>query len=200
VPGRVSAEACLTSDVAFDALYEQRIRALSRQHWTPLRVARRAAKLLTLCGAKRILDVGSGAGKFCVVGALTTDAQFVGVERRGDLVEISRAAAVRCGARRASFVHAEVDGFSFEGFDGVYLFNPFFEMIGTVLEQIDGSTERSAVRHGDVVRSTTEQLARMAGPVAVVTYGGFGGPMPSEYKFVAEEPGRGEKLELWTKR
>jgi hypothetical protein len=80
VAGRTSADACLTSDLAFDALYERRIRELSPQHWTPVRIARRAAELLTLSGAKRILDVGSGVGKFCIVGALTTEAQFVGIE------------------------------------------------------------------------------------------------------------------------
>jgi SAM-dependent methyltransferase len=200
VADRVSADTCLSSDVTFDALYEQRFRALSTQHWTPVRIARRAATLLTLCGAKRILDVGSGVGKFCIVGALTTNAEFVGVERRGYLVEVARHAAFRCGAKRASFDHANIDAFSFEGFDGVYLFNPFYELIGNLIEPIDGSTERSAALHRHFVRRTTEQLARMAAPVAVVTYGGFGGPMPPQYKFAGDEVGEGDQLELWVKR
>src|SRR5579872_1012394 len=113
-------DANLRSDLDFDQVYDQAIRDLSLQHWTPVRVAARAAWLLTQHGATRILDVGSGVGKFCLVGASTTDASFVGVERRGHLVDIARGAATRLGISRVTFVHANVDTFSFEGFDGVY--------------------------------------------------------------------------------
>src|SRR3954471_8285376 len=85
----------LPSDVEFDDVYDPEIRALSPQHWTPVQVAARAATLLTQAGATRILDVGSGAGKFCIAGALSTDAHFTGVERRGRLVETARRAATR---------------------------------------------------------------------------------------------------------
>jgi hypothetical protein len=81
----------------------------------------------------------------------------------------------------------------------VYLFNPFYELVGGLIEQIDGSTARSAVLHQHFVRRTTAQLARMAAPVAVVTYGGFGGPMPPGYRLVRDEAGAAEWLELWTK-
>src|SRR4029077_8901586 len=65
-----------SSDDEFDSAYDKQIRELSEQHWTPLWVAARVAHLLTRSGATRVLDVGSGAGKFCIVGALSTDAEF----------------------------------------------------------------------------------------------------------------------------
>jgi len=189
----------LSSDVEFDRAYDKQIRELSQQHWTPVRVAARVADLLTRAGATRILDVGSGAGKFCIVGALSTDAEFVGVERRGYLVDIAKQTALRFGADRATFVHASADNFSFEGFDGVYLYNPFYEQISRFLVQIDSGIERSPLMYRHFVRSTMNKLAAMAPPVAVVTFNGFGGLMPPEYDFRGDEPAGNDQLELWVK-
>ena len=194
VPARI-----LSSDVEFDNAYDLQIRELSEQHWTPVRVAARVAHLLTRSGATRILDVGSGAGKFCIVGALSTDAEFVGVERRGYLVDIAEQTARRFGADRATFVHASADNFSFQGFNGVYLYNPFYEQISGFLTQIDGATERSPLMYRHFVQSTMSKLAAMAPPVAVVTFNGFGGPMPPEYDFRGDEPAGNAELELWVK-
>ena len=187
------------SDAEFDRFYDQRIRDLSQQHWTPVRVAVRAAKLLTLAGATRILDVGSGVGKFCIIGALSTDASYVGIERRRDLVEIAQRTAVRHGAHRVTFVHTDADVFSFEGFSGVYLYNPFYEQISGLINQIDGTTERSPSVHSHFVRGTTEKLEALAPPAVVVIYGGFGGNMPSSYRFVGDESVGLDQLELWIK-
>lgn len=189
----------LSSDFEFDKAYDRQIRELSVQHWTPVRVAARVAHLLTRAGATRILDVGSGAGKFCIVGALSTDAEFVGVERRGYLVDVAKQTALRFGADRATFVHARADCFSFEGFNGVYLYNPFYEQIGRFLVQIDGGIERSPLLYRHFVRTTIAKLAAMAPPVAVVTYNGFGGPMPPDFDFRGDEPAGNDQLELWVK-
>jgi SAM-dependent methyltransferase len=190
----------LLSDAAFDSAYDDTIRKLSAEHWTPVRVAARAAQLLILEGATRILDVGSGVGKFCIVGALSTEAEFVGVERRSSLVEIARRTALRFGTGRATFVHANADAFSFDGFNGVYLFNPYHEQIGALLNHIDDDVERSRLMYSHFVRATMLKLAAMAPPVAVVTLGGFGGTIPSDFDFLGDEPAGSEQMELWVKK
>src|SRR5258708_18652778 len=111
--GSSSASAFMSSDLEFDSIYDERTREFSPLHWTPLLVAARAARLLTQAGATRILDVGSGAGKFCIVGALSTDARFVGIERREHLVQIASGAASPLGATPATFIQADVATFSF---------------------------------------------------------------------------------------
>ncbi len=188
------------SDLEFDEIYEERIQWLSLQHWTPVRVAARAATLLTQAGATRILDVGSGVGKFCIVGALTTDAEFVGVEQRGDLVEIARRSATRMGAARASFVHANVDSFAFDGFSGVYMYNPFYEQISNLVIQIDHDIEKSQLSYRRFVQTTIDKLAALPPPVSVVTFHGFGGSLAPQYEFRGDEPAGNDLLELWTKR
>jgi hypothetical protein len=198
-PSATSPPNGLSSDAEFDRCYDAKIRRLSLQHWTPVRVAVRAAQLLTEAGATRILDVGSGVGKFCIIGALSTDAEFVGVERRGRLVRIARGAALHHGAHRATFVHANIDAFSFDGFSGIYLYNPFYEQISDLMVQIDGAIERSKTAYRHFVGSTTAKLAAMATPVAVATYNGFGGDMSPAFTLMAVEPAGSDRLELWVK-
>jgi hypothetical protein len=79
------------SDEEFDRLLPTWARNVSGLHFTPVRVARRAAELLVARAGARVLDVGAGVGKLCIVGALTTQGSFVGVEQRGHLVAAGRA-------------------------------------------------------------------------------------------------------------
>jgi SAM-dependent methyltransferase len=190
----------LASDAAFDRVYDRKIRALSGQHWTPVAVAARAADLLTRAGATRILDVGAGVGKFCIVGALSTAAEFVGVERREGLVQVARRAAARLGSTRATFIHSNIDSFSFEGFEGVYLYNPFYEQISRFLPLIDREEGRSAAAHRYFVRTTIEKLLAASPPLLVASYHGFGGEMPPEFELVGAEPAGNDQLEMWIKR
>jgi hypothetical protein len=190
----------LSSDAQFDSLFDEDIRALSEQHWTPVRVAARAAAILTQNGATRILDVGAGVGKFCIVGSLTTGAEFIGVEQRAYLVAIARSTAAQLDAGRAAFVHANMDSFSFDGFNGIYLYNPFYEQIAEYLVPIDGVIPRSPLGYRHLVRTTVAKLAALLPPVAVVTFNGFGGSFPPEYQFLGDEPAGNDRLELWVKK
>ena len=70
------------SNEAFDALYPPGIIALANRHWTPVAVARMAAQYLVSRPGEKILDIGSGVGKFCFVGAASTEGHFTGVEQR----------------------------------------------------------------------------------------------------------------------
>src|SRR5687767_14604665 len=96
-------------DPQFDTVYEDRWGAMSMQFWTPVAVAQLAAEWLTETGIEAVADVGSGVGKFCLVGAQMTGAAFVGIEHRLPLVSAARRAAGALGlADRAHFVHGEV--------------------------------------------------------------------------------------------
>jgi len=172
---------------------------VSRCHWTPLVVARRAAALLADGGRPRILDVGSGVGKFCIVGALTTEASFVGVEQRAGLVETAREAASRCGAQRASFIHGNVFDVNFADFDALYLFNPFLEMIEPLQFPIDDAVPISPTRHAEYVAATRSRLNEARPGTRVVIYGGFGGEIPDGFTCELEEDCYRDVLTCWIK-
>jgi|SRR6185312_1385071 SAM-dependent methyltransferase len=186
------------SDSQFDQLFTPETRSISFRHWTPLRVASRAACLLTEAGAKEIVDVGSGPGKVCIVGALTTNARFTGVEQRHRLVEEARVAAAALGADRARFVNANFVEFDCAPFDGFYFYNPFQEHI----EQddpwpIDGTVQRSPALHRTYIAVVAAALIRAPVGTLVATFHGLGAPMPRQYRRLHSEQTCGGELTLW---
>src|SRR6266542_6144707 len=124
-------------DLEFDAIYPEWVRRLSEHHWTPLSVCVRAAELLGSHDGATILDVGSGAGKFCLIGGARSAARFVGVEQRPRLVDVSRRIARRAGLRNVEFIHGNVMSLDWGRFDGFYLFNPFYEHVIDYQPRID---------------------------------------------------------------
>jgi predicted RNA methylase len=187
------------SDDEFDAVYPEQVKSVSFRHWTPVTVARRAAQLLTQTGATKVLDVGAGPGKFCIIGALTTAAEFTGIEQRPNLVELAEGAASRFGADRARVVRANIVTFDCSPFNGFYFFNPFQEQIENDPLPIDGTLERSRTLYNMYVAAATANLIRAAPGTAVVTYHGFGGPMPPHYQRVHREATPRAEIVLWVR-
>jgi SAM-dependent methyltransferase len=184
-------------DDGFDDVYPMHVRAISSTFWTPVRVAVRASQLLVRDAATRVLDVGSGAGKFCIVGAATTGAQFVGIEHRVHLVETARSAAARVGVTNAQFVHGTFDAMDSAMFDAIYLYNPFEENVWDRKSCIDEAVELSRGRFlADVERAEGFLAAARVG-TRVVTYHGFGGEMPPAYRLALTERCHSGQLDLW---
>ena len=188
------------SDGEFDGVFTSETESVSFRHWTPVTVARRAARLLVDAGATEILDVGAGPGKLCIVGALTTEARFTGLEQRPHLVEQAWTAAAKLAAGRARFVHGNLLDFDCTPFDGFYFFNPFQEQIeDDEAYPIDKTIERSPELHKTYVASATAALIRAPVGTVVVTFHGLGGPMPSHYRCVHRERTFAADLAVWVR-
>lgn len=183
------------TDRAFDELAPLELRHLSRRHWTPVAVVVRAAALLAPTSQMRVLDVGAGIGKLCAIGALSAEATWFGVERHGSLVvaatRLSRALGV---ADHATFLHGDAFSIEWTSFDALYLYNPF------ELEPFPSDPTRHAYEHRVQVARAEDRLARLAGGVRVVTFGGFGGVMPPSFQLVYQERLAGRDLVLWIQR
>src|SRR5262249_1100007 len=96
------------ADQWFDRFLPDDRRAVSRRFWTPLIVATRAAEWLDDLKVRTIVDIGSGAGKFCVVAALAGPGRFIGLEQRSRLVAAARTLAhVFEVDKRVHFVEGE---------------------------------------------------------------------------------------------
>jgi SAM-dependent methyltransferase len=196
---RALLERASVGDDEFDRLYPAPLRRASTLHWTPVRVATRAADLFARYGTSRVLDVGAGVGKFCIVGAARTATRFIGLERRVHLVEAARRAAekVRVGV---DFIAGDLDDVRWEAFDGYYLYNPFYEHLCAPGERVDSTVELSRSRYLIDVERTISGLERALIGTRVVTFHGFGGPMPVDYELVRRSPEGNDVLELWIKR
>jgi SAM-dependent methyltransferase len=187
------------ADVEFDAIFPDWIRKLSEHHWTPIEVCVRAAELLAVDSRSTILDVGSGAGKLCLVGAASTGATFVGVEQRPRLVEASQQLARAAGLPNAEFVHGNAMALDWGRFDGFYLYNPFYEHILDYQPRIDEPIVVSPHLFTNYVVTTCVKLFAAKPGARVVSYHGCGGPMPIGFRRLLREPAGSDHLELWEK-
>jgi predicted RNA methylase len=183
------------SDREFDRLYPIHVRELSRAFWTPVRVAQRATELLAPSPTRRVLDVGSGVGKLCVVGAALTGAEMTGVEHRADLVGVARGVAERLQVP-ARFVVGGLSAVDWREFEAFYFFNPFFENVHRD-NHIDENVELSARRFEADLSAAFTALAGARAGTRVVTYHGFGASMPPTYRLIAQEPAGTDTLKLW---
>jgi SAM-dependent methyltransferase len=187
-------------DEAFDRIYPEWARQLSRLHWTPLEVVRRAVALLTAGRPEaRLLDVGSGAGKFCLAGALIAGrARFTGIERRPHLARLSARLASCYRVPRVAFVEGDLEELDWGDFNGIYLYNPFEEH-RSPFQRIDDTIEVGRGQFERFVRAVERKLELMPTGTRLVTYHGFGGRVPPSYsRFALELLPRGP-LECWVR-
>jgi len=120
-------------DPLFNTLYPWRIKKLSERHWTPVAVAKLAADYLVDKPNCKVLDIGSGAGKFCLVGAASTKGRFYGVEQRDKLVKLSQRIAKKHNINNVDFFHSNITEISFSDYNAFYFYNPFYENIDNSL-------------------------------------------------------------------
>jgi hypothetical protein len=187
------------TDSEFDQLYPGHVRDLSQIHWTSIQAAKRAAALAVRAPNMKVLDVGAGVGKFCTIGALTTNGFFVGLEQRRLLVEIADNLAARYKIPNAGFVVGNLEAVDWRGFDSIYLYNPFSENLDVEI-RIDDTCELSADLYLKYVRYTQAQLDRLPSGVRVITYNGFGGEFPPAYECTHTEEINFMHLKVWDKR
>lgn len=190
------------SDAEFDELLDARYRDASEIFWTPVAVARLAARWLEQSHVRDVIDVGSGVGKFCIVAALCArDLRTVGIEQRAPLVAAARRLSARFDLRRrALFAHATAQHAQLARFQAMYLFNPFGESALPVEARLDDSVDLSAQRARCDVRVVERALDDMPVGGVLLTYHGFGGRVPDTFVLVRNEPIETNALRMWTKR
>jgi len=185
-------------DTLFDSILPIELRRQSRINWTPVSVARRAAQLLVSRPGARVLDVGSGAGKFCLVGALTTSGRYVGVERRSALAKTAAEIVRSFPDLDVRYVDGDMADLDWSPYDAIYLFNPFYENMLTLHGgELDRPTGLARFNHYVGVVESKLLLLRHA--TRVVTYHGFGGEFPDCFERVLKEEHESGNLELWVK-
>jgi len=176
----------------------------SEVHFTPVDVARRATELLVDHPGARVLDVGAGVGKFCIVGACTApQALFVGIERRRHLVLVANQLARELEVANVLFAYGDMVEVNWSTFDAFYLYNPFAEQLRrgrTGPYILDETLELDPANFLFYLQFVRDRLAEARAGTRVVTYHGFGAPPPPGYVLEANEKVGSDCLELWVKK
>jgi SAM-dependent methyltransferase len=173
----------LPPDDVFDRYLPEELRPVSQQHWSTLRIAVRVARWAAEIHIGSILDIGSGAGKFCVAAALAGEARYVGLEYRPRLVEAARELARTFGVEdRVTFVEGAVGEVPFPEAEAYYAYNPFGEHLVGAQERLDDDVEFSRERFGRDRDALEDFFAGRPPGTVVFTYNGFGGHLPATYR------------------
>jgi len=183
-------------DTRFDLAYPPEIREMSTVHWTPVTVARRAAEFLVREPGTRVLDIGCGPGKFCIVGALMTEGKFTGVEQRPHLCEEARSVIEQANLSNAEIIHGNVMEIEFSNYDAFYFFNPFEENLETTLK-IDTTVRLSGEFYEKYTEYVGRQLAIAPLGTRVVTYCSSCEEVPPGYECI--ESSFDHVLKFWEK-
>lgn len=189
-------EPAFMKDEDFDFLYPENYKALSLNHWTPLSIARRAGNFLSIPGS-RVLDIGSGIGKFCLTAAhYHPGAEFYGVEQREDLIHFARQTQEFTGIQNVNFIHSNITGLDFDDFDHFYFFNSFHENLDE-FNRIDDKVETSAGLHEFYTRYLYKIFSERPSGTRLVTYHSQENQVPSDYTLM--DLSADNLLKMWIK-
>jgi hypothetical protein len=188
------------SDAAFDRLLPEWAQTASSQHWTPLEVVVRAVQWFDEYRIRTVIDIGSGAGKFCVAGALAGHCHFTGLEQRERLVAAGRALVRLFGVEsRVHFIQGTLGSAPLPAADAYYLFNPFGENLFGDEGRIDDDVELSPQRRARDLALLGELLDTARAGSYVMTYNGCGMQMPANYRLLCTDRELPNVLSLWRK-
>ena len=147
------------------------------------------------------MDLGSGAGKFCVAAALASRCSFVGVEQRPRFVEAAQALAQLFGVEnRVRFVQGVLSLSAIPVADAYYLFNPFGENLFGPDEHLGDDVELSPERYQRDIALMVKFFATAPSGTVVIKYNGFGGRMPASYEEVFVDREMPNVLRMWRKK
>lgn len=185
------------SDKDFHRLYPLDIQKLANRHWTPLDVARTASEFLAPGNGLKILDIGSGVGKFCLTaGHYRPNGLFYGIEQRKDLHDYSHRVKDQLKLSNVSFRNGNFTQLDFAKFDHFYFYNSFYENI-TGIEKIDNKIEHSLSLFNYYNWYLYKQLEQKPAGTRIATYHSLEDEIPRSY-YVVKTHFDGQ-LKFWIK-
>lgn len=187
-------------DRFFDRFLPEDLKALSSDQWTPLEVVSSVMTWLQELGVQRVVDIGSGPGKFCVAAALISGCELVGLEQSPRFVAVARHLAELFGVQhRASFVHGALGDGELPSADAYYLYNPFAQHLFAPADDFCRGATPNYERYRRDVALAQDTFRRAPPGTIVLTYNGFGGLMPGSYELCRVSRELPCVLRMWRK-
>lgn len=185
------------TDTSFNELLPGYLKFAARLYFTPIEVAKKAAEWLTENNEKRILDIGSGVGKFCIAAASHVDSHFYGVEYRKSLVQVGKHIAKHYQLNNVTLLNVNILDIDFSNYDGFYIFNPFYENLEKT-KRLNDEVKLKAELYQVFLKYTDDQLDKAKVGTKLVTYHGNNFEVPNSYVKI-NDAFNGD-LKLWVKQ
>lgn len=186
-----------SSDAQFHHLYPLAMQRLANRHWTSLTIAQTVVQFLTPSRGSRILDIGSGVGKFCLTGAYQKpSSHFFGIEQRKDLVGHAETARDILGLDNAHFIHGNFTQVDFREYDHFYFYNSFYEHLVDT-DKIDENITYSESMYNYYTRTLYKKLEQMPAGTRLATFHTLEDRIPRGYCLADAQIGT--LLKFWIK-
>lgn len=185
------------ADSEFDLIYPRKVKKVSEIHFTPVNIAKIAAAYLAENQGTKVLDIGAGAGKFCMIGSACTKGYFYGVEQRKNLCSIANRISNHYNLTNVKFINSNITDVEFKHFDAFYFFNSFYENV-SLFGKIDDKVTLNRKFYDDYSLYVKEQLSNMPTGTKLVTYYSFLKEVPDSYK--VQFSSFDDKLKFWEKQ
>jgi cyclopropane fatty-acyl-phospholipid synthase-like methyltransferase len=180
-------QALLYSDEKFDNLFSSQSKLLSPRHWTPLAVARKAARFLATAPGVKVLDIGSGVGKFCLTAAqIHQDVNWFGIEQRTHLVAEAKTAKRQLALSNVTFITGNFTQLNLASFNNFYFFNSFYENLeadAIIDETVEVSKQLFHYYHNYLYR----QFSLLPSGTRLASFHSLEDDMPCDYKIVGKD-------------
>ncbi len=194
---RIKIQNRFNADEQFNELYPSSIQMLAQRHFTPLAIAKKAAGFLAAENNVRILDIGSGVGKFCLAAAhYKPKAFFYGIEQRKRLVTHAEAAREKLRLINVSFINGNFTQIDFRNYNHFYFYNAFYENI-TGTDKIDNSIDYSLELYNYYNHYLYHQLEQKPVGTRLATFHSLEDEIPKKYIVVGTE--MNDLLKFWIK-
>ncbi|HTJ51554.1 MAG TPA: methyltransferase domain-containing protein [Cyclobacteriaceae bacterium] len=184
------------TDDDFNGIYPKKIRLNAQKHWTPVSVAKSASEFLVDRPGTRVLDIGSGVGKFCMVGACNTKGYFTGIEQRLELVELSKKISRLYQIRNVEFFNGNIIDIKFNYYDAFYFYNSFYENIDMV-HRIDDTIKLDTQLYHSYCLYIVDQFRSLPLGTRLVTFCSPLNIIPQSFKL--QDSINGGLLKFWEK-
>jgi SAM-dependent methyltransferase len=185
------------TDSKLNKLYPESIQLLANRHWTPLQITQLVIEFLVTHPGVKVLDIGSGVGKFCLAGAYyKPHASFFGVEQRHDLIIHGENAREVLGLQNVHFIHGNVTELDFRQYDNFYFFNSFYENLMDN-EKIDSNITHSTFLYNYYHKQLYKKLAAMPTGTRIATFHCLDDKIPPCYYMI--DANDSTLLKFWIK-
>ena len=188
-------------DDAWDARYPPALRPAAALHFAPVRVAELAADWLAAAARavqRPVIDLGAGAGKFCLVAAERhRDVEWVGAELRPALLAEAERQRAAAGLDNLCLLTADITTLELAPYAGAFLFNPFYEQLDASATELGPGLLRGRAAYRAACAGLRQNLTHAPADFRLVAYYCHGPELPAGWRSGREAcDGR---LEEWIK-
>ena len=190
------------AQTVFDNILPIYYLSLSTIHWTPVEIVSLASEFLSdLPKNSKILDIGSGCGKFCLTLSYLIENEIHGIEQRIDLFNIAETIRATNNINHVKFINGNMlDIVDWDQYDVFYLYNPFQEHVTDIdLMRIDEVIDFNDKYFAQYTSEVFRRLSWAAKGTKLITFHGYAGRVPDTWKLQKSKVLYGGDLSLWEK-